>query len=60
LKAYLLYIHDRRYGTPTLDVITAASDQRACELARGRLNASCHYSAVELWEDERFVCRIQK
>ena len=60
LKTYLLYIHDDRYATPTLDVIVVANDCRARELAAGRLATSHHYLKAEIWEDERRVGEIDK
>jgi len=60
LKTYLLYIHDNRYATPTLDVIVVADDSRAQELATGRLARSDHYIRAEIWEDERCVAEIEK
>ena len=60
MKTYLLYIHDERYATPTLDVIVVADDCRARELAAGRLASSRHYLKAELWEDERPVGEVDK
>jgi hypothetical protein len=60
LKTYLLYIHDDRYATPTLDVIVVADDSRAREIAASRLSTSSHYRRAEIWEDERPVGEVEK
>ena len=60
MKTYVLYIHDDRYTVPTLDSITVDDDERAKELAGGRLAASAHYHRAELWEDDRLVARLEK
>ena len=59
LSAYFLYIHDDRYGTPTLEVVTAANDEAVHDVARERLVGSAHYLLVEIWtEDDRHVGRV--
>jgi hypothetical protein len=60
LNVYVLYIHDDRYSVPTVDSLRASDDERAKQLLRERLQASPHYFAVALWQDERFVDRIEK
>ena len=54
----LLFIEDGRYSTPQLDSLEAADDARAMAVTRTRLNASPHYRAADVWEEERFVGRI--
>ena len=58
MNSYILYIHDRRYSAPTMDILTVASDQRACELAARRLASSPNYLRAEVWEDDRLVCSL--
>jgi hypothetical protein len=60
LKTYTLYIHDDRYSVPSLDAVTVSGDARAREIAQGRLAASPHYRAVEIWEDDRFVGKVER
>ena len=45
---------------PTLDTVIVRDDARATEIAAKRLASSPHYRAVEMWEDERLVCRIDR
>lgn len=58
LKTYMLYVHDDRYSVPNLDTVTVRDDERAIEIATQRLSSSPHYRLVEMWEDDRLVCRI--
>lgn len=60
MKTYVLYIHDDRYTVPTMDSIAANADERAVQGAADRLASSPHYYAVELWEDDRLVKRLEK
>jgi hypothetical protein len=60
LNVYILYIHDDRYSVPTVDSLTAIDDDSAKQRLRERLEASAHYFAVALWQDERLVERIEK
>jgi len=60
LKIYTLYIHDDRYSVPSLDAASAAEDALAEEVARARLVASPHYRAIEIWEDDRFVGKVER
>ena len=60
MRTYVIYVHDDRYTVPTLDSITASGDERARQLTRERLASSPHYHAVELWEDDRMVARLEK
>ena len=54
----MMYVHDDRYSVPNLDTVTVRDDERAIEIATQRLSASPHYRIVEMWDDERLVCRI--
>jgi hypothetical protein len=59
LRAYFLYIHDDRYGTPTLEVVTADNDEAVHDVARERLVGSVHHLLVEIWtEDDRHIGRV--
>lgn len=58
MKTYLLYVNDDRYSVPTLDTLIVRGDDRAIEIAAQRLASSPRYRSVEVWEDERLVCRI--
>ncbi len=58
MTTYLLYIHDDRYATPNLEVISAVDDTGAEALAADRLRASDHYFRTEVWEDDRLVCDL--
>ena len=60
LKTYVLYVHEDRYSVPTLDSITVAGDELARAAAADRLASSAHYRAVELWEDDRLVAKLEK
>jgi hypothetical protein len=41
-------------------MVTVADDDRACELGNQRLQGSEFYSAVEVFDDDRLVCRLSK
>lgn len=56
----MLYIRDDRYRTTTLDVVLAADDDAASELARVCLASSPHYLGIEVWEEDRLVARLAK
>ncbi len=58
MTTYTLYVHDGRYVVPTLLTIEARDDEAARVEARRRLETSEHYSAVEIWDDERKVARV--
>ena len=60
MNVYVLYIHDDRYTVPSVDSLRAINDETAKQLLRERLATSPHYFAVALWQDERFVERIEK
>jgi hypothetical protein len=58
VDVYTIYIEDDRYSVPTIDILLADDDQHAKVLAEGRLISSPHYTAVEVWQDERVVCAL--
>ena len=57
---YTVYMHDARYSAPNLDLVTAADDARARELASQRLDASPHHLMVEVFEEDRLVCVVRR
>jgi hypothetical protein len=60
LKTYTLYITDDRYSVPSLDAVIVSTDKLAQAIAQERFAVSTHYSAIEIWEDERFVAKIER
>ncbi len=60
MRTYFLYMHDDRYSVPSLDALVVHNDQRASEIAAKRLTTSEHYLGVEIWQDERLVCRFDR
>jgi len=60
VNTYMLYVHDDRYTVPTLDTVIVRDDDRAIEIAAQRLSSSPHYRAVEMWDDDRLVCQIDR
>ena len=58
MKTYTLYVHDGRYAVPTLLTVEMRDDERVREYAAQRLAESVHYSAVEIWEDDRQVAHV--
>ena len=56
---YFLYIHDDRYATPTMEVVTAPDIAAARVTAKQRLDASTHHQAVEIWFEEKLLSRIE-
>ncbi|MGH7025443.1 MAG: hypothetical protein ACREEB_17895 [Caulobacteraceae bacterium] len=58
MPIYILYTHDDRYSTPTMEVVTAADTAGARAAAKLRLDASAHHMAVEIWCDDELVGRI--
>jgi hypothetical protein len=60
MRTFSLFIEDRRYGAPTLQLIMAADVDRARELALRELCASGEHLAVEVQEDGRTVFRAAR
>jgi hypothetical protein len=60
MKTFLFYTNDRRYEVQRLESLAAADDEAARKLATQRLFSSDDYLDIEVWEDDRLVCRIQK
>lgn len=59
LKTFLFHLHDDRSPVPAVDTVTVSSENRALELARSRLASSSHHTALEIWEGERLVARLE-
>lgn len=60
VRTYLLYLHDDRHSVPNLDTIVVSDDERALEIAAARLASSPHYRSVEVWNEARLVCGIDR
>jgi len=60
VKIYTLFIHDDRYSVPSLDAVSAIDDRSAQTIASARLDGSTHYHAIEIWDDEREVARVER
>jgi hypothetical protein len=60
MKTFLFYTNDRRYTVQRLDSLTENDDEAARKIATQRLFSSDDYLDIEVWEDDRLVCRIQK
>ncbi len=60
MTTYTLYVHDGRYTVPTLLTIEARDDEGARVHAQQYLERSPHYSAVEIWDDERKVDHVPR
>jgi hypothetical protein len=60
LKTYIVYVQDGRYVAPTLLTIDARDDESALRQAEAHLKASPHYRAVEVWEDDRLVAKVER
>ncbi len=59
MQDYTFQVHDDRYAVPTLEFVTAKDDMRARELAEKRLRASTHHLAVEVFEDDAMLFRVE-
>ena len=46
-----IYVDDARYSVPSLYLISAGSEMRACAIATEMLHASDHHQGVELRRD---------
>ena len=53
--AYELYVHDERYGVPTLHLLTTASESEARRVAEACLAETPHHRRVELWLGKRRI-----
>jgi len=60
MTTFLFYMNDRRYTVKRLESLAAPDDEAARKLATQRLFSSDDYLDIEVWEDDRLVCRIQK
>jgi hypothetical protein len=59
-RSYTLYIQDDRYSVPSLDAVGAENDAVAEAAARARLSGSPHYRAIEVWDGDRCVVKIEQ
>ena len=59
VKIFAFFIEDDRYSVPTLVTEECADDAAAMDHARTLLRASPHHRAVDVWDDERMVGRLQ-
>jgi hypothetical protein len=59
VTTYTLYVHDGRYAVPTLMTVDMRDDDGVRAYAQRHLESSPHYSAVEIWEDERQVGELR-
>lgn len=60
LKTYSILIHDDRYAEPTLLIAGVRGEERVVEIAREKLAECPHYRAVEVFEGERALLRIER
>jgi hypothetical protein len=60
MQDYTFHVHDDRYQVPTLEFVSARDDIRARELAEKRLRASEHHLAVEVFEDDALLFRVER
>ena len=59
MTTYTLYVHDGRYVVPTFMTVDVHDDEAARAFARRHLESSPHYTAVEIWDDERRVGELR-
>ena len=59
MKTYTIYVHDRRLRQQVMLAAELADDRRAHEFAEERLASSDDYSAVEVWEGDVRLYRLQ-
>ncbi len=59
MTTYTLYVHDGRYTVPTFLTVEMRDDDSARAYAQRYLESSPHYSAVEIWDDERQVGELR-
>ncbi len=59
VKTYTLYVHDSRYAVPSLMTVEMRDDERVRQFAAEQLTRSPHYTAVEIWEDDRKVGDVE-
>jgi len=60
LREYTFHIQDDRYSVPTLEFVVVRDEVRARELAAKRLHASEHHLAVEVFEDDALLFRLDR
>jgi hypothetical protein len=60
VKIYTLYIEDDRYSVPTLLTAEMGDDNSVIQHSANILQQSRHYLAVDIWDDERHVARVDR
>ena len=60
MRTFTFFLTDQRYSVPTVAFVTARDVERAGELARERLDESPHHLAIELFENDELVGRIDR
>ena len=60
MKIYTLYIEDDRYSVPTLLTAEQSSDHAVMDYVRELLSGSQHYLAVDVWDGDRRVGRVER
>jgi hypothetical protein len=60
VKTYTVYVHDARYAAPTLLLVEMGDDELVRAYASERLGQSSDYLAVEIWDNDRLVGRLER
>ncbi len=60
MKAYRIFVFDRRLAEPIRLAAELRHDARAREFARERLASSAHYDAIEVWEGGSQLLRLER
>jgi|HubBroStandDraft_1064217.scaffolds.fasta_scaffold14370_5 hypothetical protein len=60
LKTYFAYVTDDRYQAPTLLAWQSQYDSAVMVMARAYLAASPHHQKIEVYDDDRFVGRVER
>lgn len=55
-----IFIEDRRYSVPTLQMMDRVAIELAPEIVRKILERSPHYASVEARDGDRLLCRIER
>lgn len=55
-----IFIEDRRYSVPTLQMMDHVDIELAPEIVRRILERSPHYASVEARNGDRLLCRIER
>jgi hypothetical protein len=60
VRTFDFVITDDRFDVPTLAFVSVRDPERALELAKQRLGASPHYTAIEVREEGMLLARIER